>query len=135
MTKLFKLQKKAVRLLYDAPFNAHTLPLFQQLKLLNVYDINNFNIAIFMFMCSKGLLPRSMSCKFTFNYEIHSYETRNAGNFHFPKIRTNVSKNTVYFKGPVLWKNIPINIKNSTSLNIFKRMYKSHLLLLYSISK
>ena len=65
--------------------NAKTLPLFQQLKHLNVYDINNL-ILLYFCLCGKGLLQRAMSCKLKFNYEIHSHETRNAGNFHSPQI-------------------------------------------------
>ena len=133
ISKLHILQKKAVRLISNVPNNSHTLPIFHQLKLLNVYDINYFNIASFMFMCLNGLLPPYITAKFSLNNSIHNYMTRTASNFHLPQIRTNVSKNSIFFRGPILWNNIPINIKNSPSLNSFKKHFKSHLVSLYNI--
>ena len=132
MTRLFLLQKKAVRIISNAPYNAHTLPIFYELQLLNVYDINNFNIAIFMFMCSKGLLPPVMMSKFSLNSSVHHHNTRNSDNYHLPQVRTNISKNTIFFKGPILWNYLPSSVKNTPTLNSFKRAYKSHLVSLYS---
>ena len=132
MTRLFVLQKKAVRIIANASFNAHTLPIFSELHLLNVYDISNLNTAIFMFMCSKRLLPPVMLSKFSLNNSVHNHNTRNSVNYHLPKVRTNTSKNTIFFKGPILWNHLPNTVKNAPSLNSFKRAYKSHLLSLYS---
>ena len=132
MLRLFLLQKKAIRIIFNASYYAHTTPIFKELKLLTVYDINNFNIAIFMFLCSRGLLPVAMLSKFVLNSNVHCHNTRNSVNYHLPKIRTNISKNSIFFKGPVLWNQIPPDLKNSPSLNCFKQRYKCYLLNLYS---
>ena len=39
--RIFKLQKRALRILTDSKYNAHTEPLFKELKLLKVKDIFN----------------------------------------------------------------------------------------------
>ena len=131
ISRLFILQKKAIRIICNAPYNAHSSPLFIQLNMLNVYDINTFNIASFMFMCSKGLLPPYILSKFSLNNSFHEYNTRSATNFHLPKIRTNVAKNSIYFKGPIVWNNIPTHLKNKPSSKSFKTQFKSHLLSLH----
>ena len=135
MAKLFILQKKVIRIICNVTFNAHTLPIFIHLNLLNWHDINKLNIAIFMFLCFKGLLPPYISSKFDLNCHIHNYNTRNAKNFHLPKIRTNVSRNSIFYKGPVVWNSIHNSIKDKPTLNSFKSSYKSYLISLYSSSQ
>ena len=132
ITKLFVLQKRAIRIISNSPYHAHTLPIFSQLNLLNVYDINRLNIAIFMFMCSRGLLPSPITSKFILNSNIHNYNTRNAVEYHLPKVRTNISKFTIFYKGPHLWSTIPNHLKNQPSLNSFKRSFRLFLSNLYS---
>ena len=41
-----------------------------------------------------------------------------------PYCRTNLHQNTICFQGPKLWNNIPSDIKQTKSLNIFKRGVK-----------
>ena len=43
MLRLLRLQKRAVRIIYHANYLAHTKPLFLKLKILNVFDISDFN--------------------------------------------------------------------------------------------
>ena len=124
MTRLYKLQKKAVRIISGSPYLAHTKPIFQRFKTFNIFELNNFNIAIFMFLCHKGLIPTIISSKFCLNSEIHAHNTRQSSTFHIPLIRTSVSKNTVLFKGPLVWNALPPHVKISPTLNTFKRRYK-----------
>lgn len=44
---------------------------------------------------------------------------------HFKKVK---SQSSILFQGSVLWNSVPIAIRNSSSLNLFKRSFKSHLL-------
>ena len=51
------LQKKAVRICTHSTFLAHTDPLFHQLNILKIHEINDLQTAIFMFKYVKGVLP------------------------------------------------------------------------------
>ena len=124
ITRLFKLQKRAVRVVSKASYYAHTRPLFLNLKILNLSNVNIYNVSIFMYLCSKNKIPLRISKQFNLNSSIHNYSTRNSINFHIPMIRTLVSKNSIFFKGPMVWKSIPHEIKNSPSLQCFKRKLK-----------
>ena len=64
MLRLLRLQKRAVRVISHASYLAHTKPLFLELKLLNVFDFSDFNLAIFMYSCYNELIPTSLSDKF-----------------------------------------------------------------------
>ena len=57
MSSLFKVQKRAVRILTSLSYLGHTLPIFSNPKILNIYNIYNYQILIFMLKHKKGLLP------------------------------------------------------------------------------
>ena len=75
MNRLFLLQKKAIRIITHSSFYAHSKPLFAKLKILNVFDLNYFNIATCMYLCSKNLIPRHLSLDFQLNNDIHNHNT------------------------------------------------------------
>ena len=45
-----------------------------------------------------------------------------------PLRKTNMGLNTISYLGPSLWNKLPENIKQSSSLNTFKRKVKEHFL-------
>ena len=50
---LFRLQKKALRIITHSPPRAHTYPLFNKFKILNIFNIYKF-LALFSFTCSSS---------------------------------------------------------------------------------
>ena len=132
MDRIFKLQKKAIRIISHSNYIAHTMPIFSCLKILTMFDMYLLQSAIFMYLCSKKMLPTSLLQHFCFNDSFHSYQTRNAMNYHIPKARTSVFQKSIFFNGPKIWNDLPEMIKNSPSLNLFKRRYKQYLLATYS---
>ena len=46
---LFKLQKKAIRIISKSNYLDHTAPLFKSLKLLTVYDVYKLNCILFIY--------------------------------------------------------------------------------------
>ena len=58
LEKLFTLQKKVLRIIITfSSYTAPSLPLFTQLNLLNIYQINDFLIGSFSFSLSNKVLP------------------------------------------------------------------------------
>jgi len=128
MNRLFKLQKRAIRIISHSSYLAHTAPSFSCLNILNIYKLYEFQCAIFMYMCHKNVLPGSLLMYFDVNSTVHNYETRSANNYRLPLIRTNAFQKSIFFKGPKIWNEIPNDIKSSLSLNVFKKNYKHPLL-------
>ena len=93
MLRLLQLQKRAVRVISHASYLAHTKPLLLELKLLNVFDFSDFNLAIFMYLCYNELIPTSLSDKFCLNTEVH------AQTFTFPKLELVFPKILYFLKG------------------------------------
>ena len=126
--RLFKLQKRAMRIINHSGFLAHTPPIFKSLKILTLYDLYKYKLGIFMFLCHKNILPKSLLVHFCLNCNIHAYSTRNAANFHLPKVRTFLMHNSIFYQGPIIWNSLPEETRNSNTLNIFKSKFKKHLI-------
>jgi len=78
LEKLFKLQKKVLRNITFSSYTAPSLPLFTQLNLLNIYQINDFLISSFSFSLSNKVLPLYFSDFCLENAQVHEYNTRNS---------------------------------------------------------
>ena len=50
LNKLYFLQKKAIRIINNAPFLAHTDPLFFSNGILKVHDIHKLNVGLYMYV-------------------------------------------------------------------------------------
>ena len=59
--KISLIQKRAIRIVSNASFNAHTKPLFSELKILNFSNTLKCKLAIFMWEYDHGLLPACFS--------------------------------------------------------------------------
>ena len=87
------LQKKAVRIIANADFRAHSSPLFTKYKLLKVVEISQFQVAVFMFKFSIGQLPTKFNSYFIRTTSIHQYSTRSSlYGYVIPFVRTSVAK-------------------------------------------
>ena len=97
LDRILKLQKRAVRIIAGAGFRDHTKPLFSLFKLLNVYQLNQYQIGCFMFKClnQSFSLPSQFLQYFSYNKDVHHYNTRNAAKIHIKKVRTTTRKLTL----------------------------------------
>ena len=83
LRQLEVIQKKAVRNICNAVYNAHTDPLFKQLNVPKLVDIYNAQLCKLMYLFTNGTLPCSLQMVFTRNSNVHSYQTRQAHDPHF----------------------------------------------------
>ena len=79
---LFLLQKRCLRICTNSHYLAHSKPLFKQLNTLDIYNLNTYQIAIFVFKCMKGTVLPSLANMFETNSMIHKYNTRNSKKLH-----------------------------------------------------
>ena len=129
LDKIFKLQKKYCRLITFSDFTAHSRPLFQRLSILSVYDKYKYQLLIYIYKISHGLISNYYSQGlFTKNTLIHDYDTRQKNNLHLPKCRTSLRQQTVIFQGPKFWNMLPSEIRSSPSLGVFKCKLRNLLL-------
>lgn len=120
-----------MRIVSNISGRAHTSPLFRNNNILKITDINNMQVALFMFKYYNSLLPPLFDSFFALNVDVHSYFTRSSQMFHIPSIRTNMRKHSIVFVGPRVWNHINPCICNLQSVNSFKFQYKKFLLSQY----
>jgi hypothetical protein len=53
--KLFCFQKRAIRLIANAEWNAHTAPLFREFNILTIHQLNLLHVASFMYKVYNNL--------------------------------------------------------------------------------
>ena len=125
-----KLQKRAVRIIANAPYREPTDSLFLKFKLLDVHAINKFQTGSFMYRCfdKSSIFPQHFRNYFILNKDIHSYATRNANRVHINKVRTTTRKQTLKHSGPMFWNSLDKYITEAATLFIFQARLRSHIL-------
>ena len=93
--RISKLQKQALRIMTNSRYNAHTEPLFKQLHLLKVKDIFDVQCLKFWYKFVNNELPNYFCNMFTYNHELHDFETRNRDRLHLHQTRTSGARNVL----------------------------------------
>lgn len=111
-TKLFKLQKKSIRLIANEKYNAHTQPLFKALQLLTINDILKLQELKFIYKLENQQLPPyflSLMCRR--QSEIHGHDTRYSHDYRNLRSKHVFVKKSVRYRLPSILNNCPTNIK------------------------
>ena len=109
-----------MRIIFHEHYLSHARPLMKKLKSLNVYQINMYQVILFMYKVKMGTIPKIFNSNFT-SVE-HSYNTRfSLNSFQLPR-----SSKTSKFSITLSY--------GTTSLLIMKKIIH-HLLLLNEIWK
>ena len=126
LSKVKKQQKRAIRYVNKAKFNAHTDPLFYKLKTLKFEDIYSLKVGEFMFKHIKNVLPQTML------HEFSSLNSTRSKNFLVALPKSKQIEHLPKQKFPSVWNNFSSNIKNSKSLNVLKKSLKGNMIGLYN---
>lgn len=106
--KLIIQQKKLIRSISGAPFNAHTEPLFKKLRLYKFIDIYNIHVSKYVHAFLLGKLPPALSNIFVVSNEVHHHRTRHSMQMkliHY-KYKNVVTGQSLLRRGPEIWNNL-----------------------------
>ena len=131
MEKLFRIQKKAIRIVNNSPWNAHSLPLFKRLNLLTVQDINKLQTLCFTYSALHHLIPDTFTQYFQRNSQIHSHNTRASASLHVQSHTTTLREYTARIHAPHIWNTLSVELQTLPTLSLFKCKLKKFLLLSY----
>ena len=107
---------------------AQSIPLFQQLGILSIFDIFRLQLGKFVYDTLNNIGPKLI--KLVYASDTHHYDTKfaRARNFHVNHIRTMAyGKKALKNEGIKLWATIPTHIQDSKTRNTFKKNYKKFL--------
>ena len=121
LEKLFKLQKRAVRIINKTSYRAHTDPLFKADNILKLTDLYKLSSSLLIFDYKHDRLPISFN-----NY--FSYPNRHTRQFldvHTNVPRTDFSAMSPFHSIPKHWNNLLNNVKDITSRPLFINSLKN----------
>ena len=127
MKKILTLQKCLVRLISNAHRISHADPLFHKRNILKIEDLYIQSLRTFTFNLYKNKLPYELSSIFT--RITHGHNTRGAQNNLFV-MRS--SSQSIKSLAPKCWNSIPLEIRESTSIGLFKAKSKGDLVAHYA---
>jgi hypothetical protein len=122
------IQKKAIRIVTNSTYTAHTAPLFAQLQILPYELIVKQSKLLFMHSVEHNYAPNSFNGVWTKNLVNQGNRPlRNADNFMLPNPRTELFKKSPLYSLPLEWNNLDESryIRNKNS---FKTVIKFSLL-------
>ena len=125
---LVKLKKRAVRTITGARKYEHTLPLFQNLNLLNIKEIYIYCVQLLMYKYHLGHLPPIFSDFYVQNNLVHDYHTRQENLLHVPLIQTAPLSKSVRATGLSLYNHFRNLICLRVSYVTYKYNLKRHIL-------
>ena len=119
-------QKRAVRTISNAQYDAHTEPLFFANKILKVHDMYKHYIASYVYANSNLIIAHRTH---------HSYDTRNNDQLLAPRVRLRTTEQSIAYNAVLIWNDVPDEIKTCPSIVSFKFNYKNYLLNQYNSSR
>ena len=135
-TKIERIQKRTIRAIKFADFNAPSKPLMKELQILSIKDLYSTKIASLMWDYDHGLLPHSLCSLFSKRSSVHNINLRNASEDRlYTATRYNTSYGTKSFS--LIGSKMLNDLKNSDIYNytdsklVFMKKFKKSLFELY----
>jgi len=130
LKKLYKIQKRAARLILMKPNRTPSIPLFNTLGWLTFNNRLKYHTAVLVYKALNNQAPKYISDLFV-SVSSHTYSLRSSTRGDIiPKSKIANTKhllNTFSNKGKNIWNMIPVKIRNSSSIKNFKSLYKKYL--------
>ena len=129
LEKLSNLQKHACKAVKFKKRKDSALPVIIEMNILTVKNLNIYQTLVLMYRFTEKLL-----CNFDEFFEKHkkskyTLRSQTNGNLTSPKNSCKYVEHSLSYRGPNLWNNLPVELKNVSSLNIFKKHVKHYLVL------
>ena len=115
----------------NSKYNAHTEPLFKDLKLLKLDGIfDNQRMKLF-YKFTNNTIPKYFRSLFIYNRDIYEIETRNNNQLHLFATRTHSAEQVLWHHIPKLIDKFPRHITDrirTRSIQAFSSHLKSHII-------
>ncbi|KAB0805295.1 hypothetical protein PPYR_02265 [Photinus pyralis] len=117
--RVFTLQKRVIRRIYNLKFNESCRDTFRNNRLLTFVSVYLLKILVYIHK-HRLVLKR--------NRDNHEYSTRSGDNLYLPKCHHSKFKKSVQYAGCYLYNVLSPDIKNITNTNTFKNVLKDLLI-------
>jgi ribosomal protein L33 len=118
--RLQKLQNRAMRIILKERRDTSIRSMLDKLNWLSVEKFVKFQVMTLIYKIKKSLAPNYLSQKLITFESVHSYPTRNKSNFYVTTKNKKSTEKSLFHKGLLDFNDLPQEIKNAQSLNMFK---------------
>ncbi len=126
------LQKRAIRVIHNAPYNGHTDPKFKTSRILKLNDLFDYQSLLLMYDYLSGNLPNSFDGCFPANSDMpDARATRQSKCLHVPKYRSQFAQRQPIYFLPILWNSWVRSLPDQPSRYQTKQIVKATLLQKY----
>jgi hypothetical protein len=132
INRIFKIQKRALRIISRSDHRSSTHPLLIRYNALSVKDMYTLELATFMYKHENCILPSVFDDLFTKHSDIHGLNTRNKDHLRLPFVRKVFCEKSIKYAAIKVWNSVDNNIKSSSSVNQFRSVYKKQLMQCYT---
>ena len=136
--KLYKLQKRAARIILNATMETPSTVMFKKLEWLTIYNRINYFRAVMMYKCMNGLAPEYLTEFFHKCSSVNNYTLRSAtiNNLHVQRPNANFEKRTFRYSGIVLNATMEtpsaVMFKKLEWLTIYNSIYYFRAVMMYN---
>ena len=120
LQKIFLLQKRAIRIITNSEFHAHTAPLFEKRNIMTIFELYKYFVGLFIFKSLNNHIPLC-----TIFYR--NINARNSDNLRSVFRKLKICQFSILCSGPKTWNQFPTNVKLANSLYTFKKRLKKFL--------
>ena len=129
LKKLHVLQKRIVRVIAGAKPREHSEPLFKNLNILSIFQINVYAIGKFMYKVYHRETLNVFISMFKENSSVHRYPTRQASQFHPPLPKKELRKSSLCYRGALIWNKImSCEVRTNVSQPVFSGELKKYII-------
>ena len=135
LSKLKRLQNKAVRIISRISIKDKITPNYHRLEILKLDDLYTLEIAKLMYQFTQNKLPDTFDHYFTYSSDVSKHYTRHVSqedHIFLNRFATSRTQHTIKYIGVKIWNNIPNEIKK-LSYTKFILSYKKFLLSKYNL--
>ena len=128
INKLQCVQNSAARIVLQRRKSEHITPVLKELKWLPVKQRIKFKVLLLTYKCLNGVGPKYLCDLLKTAKSTRSLRSSGKGLLIVPRTKQITYGNRgFYHSAPSLWNSLPLEIRNSSSLNVFKSNLKTYL--------
>ena len=129
LSQLQRVQNSAARLIHQSTRYSPSSPLLQDLHWLPIKYRCIFKILLITFKAIHGHAPSYIQDLVKVKHHSRTLRSSTATSLDYPSIKSsnNLGERSFYIAAPTEWNRLPANIRNSPSLDVFKKRLKTHL--------
>ena len=124
---VFLLQKRIIRAMSFKHFTSHSTPIFHELRILKLHDLLHLKLMSFVYESVHKISPICFHNFFRFLESVHQFGTRQSGKDDIFIPQKNTSQyglRSIRYYGAKYWNKIPVTIRRSPSVKVFRQKLK-----------